>query len=116
MEMKSKIFNIIDNKDTDGFLSYFTNESSFRFANAEAVTGLQNIRQTLDYFFNSIKGLKHEIRNTWTHPDSLIFNGNVTYTRLNDSTLTVPFVTIINLSGEKVKEYLIYVDASELYQ
>ncbi|MEJ2053451.1 MAG: nuclear transport factor 2 family protein [Calditrichaceae bacterium] len=116
MKIDTKIFEFIDNKDTDGFLSYFTDNSSFKFANADASVGLDNIRQTLNYFFNSIKSLKHELLDTWTHPDSLIFSGNVTYTRLNDTILSVPFVTIIKLAGEKVKDYLIYVDASELYQ
>ncbi len=115
MSIPPDIFDIIDKKDTEDFLNYFTDDASFQFANSPVVKGKKNIRAFLENFFNSIASLQHTILDTWQHSDSVIFRGIVTYTRLNHTKLTVPFVTIIKSSDEGIKEYLIYIDASQLY-
>ena len=41
--------------------------------------------------------------------------GFVTYTRTDSSTLTVPFCNVLNLVGDQIKEYLIFIDNSQLF-
>ena len=45
----------------------------------------------------------------------MICRGEVTYTRLDGSTLSVPFVNVLKLEGSLIRDYLIYADTSELY-
>ena len=110
------LFASIDGQDSEKFCSYFTDEGTFVFSNMEPVKGVDNIREAVGGFFSSIKGLKHDLHNCWERNGSVITNGIVTYTRHDGSELTVPFADIFYMSGNKVKDYLIYIDISKLYQ
>ena len=49
--------------------------------------------------------------------EGIVFvNGNVTYTRLDDSVLSVNFSNTLKLKGDKIKDYLIFIDNSELFK
>jgi len=110
-----RIFDSVDIKDTEAFLSFFVEDARFRFGNAPAVTGKEAIREAVDGFFASIKGLRHEILETWSGADTLVCRGQVTYTRTDKSEVTLPFVNIWRMRGELIKEYLIYIDIQPLY-
>jgi len=105
----------VDAKDTDKFLTFLSDDASFRFANAEAIDGKKGIGDMLKGFFESITGLSHALEEHWKTDNAVISRGQVTYTRLNGSTLTVPFANIFRMKGDLIKDYLIYVDASQLY-
>lgn len=110
-----RVFDSVDGKDTKGFLSFFDKDAQFRFGSAPAVTGKEAIGEAVDDFFTSIKGLRHEILETWSDAGTVICQGQATYTRIDDSKVTLPFVTIWRMRGERIKEYLIYVDIQPLY-
>jgi hypothetical protein len=109
------LFRSIDAKDTGKFVGFLTEDGQFRFGNAPPAIGRAAITALLDGFFGSIKGLRHDVANTWTMPDHVICEGMVTYTRHDGSTLSVPFVDIFAMRGKLIKDYLIYIDASQLY-
>lgn len=109
------LFCSVDESDVDTFLSFLTDEACFRFANAPTLKGKPAIRDMLEGFFASLKGLSHQLTDTWQQGDAVICHGIVTYKRHDDTTLTVPFANIFRLKGDLIDEYLIYVDASELY-
>lgn len=50
------------------------------------------IRKTIEDFFGSMKALRHQILETWFHDETVICHGQVTYARLDDSDVTIPFV------------------------
>jgi hypothetical protein len=110
-----QLFHSIDNRDTKAFLAYLTPDAVFRFGNWPAVTGKAAVGEAVGGFFQSIKALHHTLERTWELPDSVICHGMVTYTRYDDSTLTVPFVDIFELNGDLVQKSLIFIDASALY-
>ena len=109
------LFRCVDAGDGDGWLEFLTPDACFRFGNAPAVKGSGAIRDAVSAFFASISGLHHDLADTWHLPDAVICRGDVTYTRLDGSTLTVPFVNVLKLDGSLIRDYLIYVDGSELY-
>ncbi len=110
-----KLFETIDNKDARGFLTFLTDDATFTFGNGDPVHGKEAIKDVLVGFFGSIEAIRHEILDVWTHPDAVISRGTVTYTRHDSSTLTVPFANIFKMDNGLVREYLIYVDTSQLY-
>ncbi len=114
-ERVQQIFNSVDAMDTDGFLAFLTDEVRFRFGNMPPVVGKEAVRQAIEELFASIKGLNHRILRTWPHSDSVICQGEVTYTRTDDSQVTIPFVNVWGMEGERVKEYLVYIDITPLY-
>ncbi len=110
------LFAAIDRQDAPGFSEFLTNDARFVFGNLPAVAGREAIRDFVDGFFKSIRALSHSVGEAWQVEDLLICSGEVTYTRHDDSSLTVPFANILKLTGEQVRDYRIYVDASALYR
>ena len=110
-----ELFRSIDAKDSPRFLDYLTEDACFRFGNAPSAVGKTAISQLLEGFFASIQALHHDLLNTWTTAEHVICQGIVTYKRHDGSTLCVPFVDVFAMRSKLVMEYLIYIDASQLY-
>jgi hypothetical protein len=110
-----RLFNSVDAMEVETFLDFLEDDARFRFGSEQAVEGKGAIRDTLEGFFASIKGLRHEILETWFHPGTVICQGQVTYTRTDDSSVTIPFVNVLHMWKDRIREYLIYVDISPLY-
>ena len=111
-----EMYTAIDAKDSIGMCNFLTEDSSFTFANMPPVVGKSNIISFLDGFFQSIKGLHHTGIEYRYADDAWFANGTVTYTRLNESTLQVPFAILLKMNSDFIQDYRIYVDASELYK
>ena len=109
------LFMAIDNRDARAFQSFLTEDTVFRFGNAEAIHGRANAEAAVAGFFSSIAGLKHDVRGIWETGDAVISHGFVTYTRHDASTLTIPFANIFMMKDSLVSEYLIFADTSALY-
>ncbi len=118
--MKKKIirelFNEIDNKDTGAFIDYLTDDVHFRFGNMPVVEGKKHVGLAVQGFYDSIQSLSHDIDNIWENKDVVVCNGTVTYTRHDSGKLSVPFANIFRMDGDRIREYLIYADISELYK
>jgi len=116
MEEKiESLFNDIDKMDADKFASYLDENVSFKFGNAPVVKGKEAARQAVDDFFKAIKGIRHKKLRMWTHSDSVLYQGEVTYTRHDDSQVTLPYFNVFLLNGDKIKDYLIYMDINPLF-
>jgi ketosteroid isomerase-like protein len=112
----TKLFEGIDNKDIKYFSSNLDEDVFFRFGNMPGIKGKAPATEAVRNFFDSISSLSHQIDNTWSYGDTIICNGTVTYTRKDQSSLSVPFADIFIMKGDKVSEYLIYADISGLYR
>jgi len=110
-----QLFTIIDRKDAEGFSLFFTADAIFRFANAPAVSGKENIRKAVQDFFVAIKGLRHRVTGVWEFENIVVCEGEVTYTRLDDKIITVPFVDIFRMQDGLIADYRIYIDIAPLF-
>lgn len=119
MEFKklvSVVYHSIDHTDAAKFASFITPNGIFRFANIPAVAGNKSIEEFVDGFFKSLKGISHSNLESWNVEDVIFVNGNVKYTRHNNTSLEVPFSCTWKMKDGLINEYLIFVDNSELYQ
>ena len=107
-------FGRIDAMDLDGLLSYLTDDARLRFANAEVVSGKEAIRETFTEFFASVKGMRHDIAQVWVLPDAAICHGIVTFFPHDGESVAFPFADIFNTEGERIRDYLIFVDMAPL--
>jgi len=112
----TNLFQAIDNFDTDTFVSFLDENAIFRFGNMPPVNGKDNIQPFIAGFFQSIKAIRHDQIETWEMEGVKLMNGRVTYTRHDGSELTVFFSNTFKMRGDKIGEYLIFVDTSELYR
>ncbi len=109
------MFAAIDRKDTEAFVGYLTDDAVFRFGSAPAVRGRDAIREAVDGFFGSISGSKHTISNTLEKGSTRVCEGEVTYTRLDGSEVTLPFTDVFEYDGDLIAQYKIYIDIGPLY-
>jgi len=110
------MYSIVDAKDGAALAALMTENGIFRFANIPGVEGTEAITGFLENFYQSIKGIRHEQIEDWKVDNTRFATGMVTYTRHDDSTLSIPFSVILKMQGDLIHEYLIFVDASELYK
>ena len=110
-----KLGGVIDAKDSETFASYITENGTFRFGNNEPVMGRKEIDNYVAAFFNMIKKSEHSVVNFWEQESSIIWQGEVIYTRLDDKKVKVYFTNIFYMKDELIDQYLIYIDNSPLF-
>ncbi len=109
------LFASIDAKDTAAFVAFLTDDCTLQFGNAPLVNGKAAIYATISGFFSAIKSLRHHDLEAWVTPDATICSGTVTYTRHDDTTLSVPFANILRGDGTLIHHYAIYINDSALF-
>jgi ketosteroid isomerase-like protein len=109
-----ELFDTIDRKDADGFAAFLTEDAVFKMGNGHPVTGKAAIREMVKGFFVGLKGLRHEVTEEWTFGSAALCHGTVTYTRQDGSELRVPFANVLKLQDSLIREYLVFIDVSEL--
>jgi ketosteroid isomerase-like protein len=105
----------IDAKDTRKFIAYLAPDGEFVFGNAPAAVGHAAVSAAVSGFFGMIARSEHRLLTTWEGPDSAACEGTVTYTRLDGSTVTLPFVDVFHFRGSQIARYQIYMDVNPLF-
>lgn len=106
----------IDKFDTKAFASYLDENARFKFANIPVIKGKNNVFEFVAGFFQSIRAIRHKNLEIYELEGIRFVMGNVTYTRLDGSTLSVDFSNTFRLNGNKIIDYLIFIDNSELFK
>ena len=109
-----QLFAAIDSRDADRFASFLTEDGRFVYGSSPAVAGRAAVRDFVAGFFSQLKGLRHSVDKIWEHPGELLMRGNVTYTLPDGRVVTVPFVNVLTLEGEKISAYEVFVDPTPL--
>ena len=116
MGFEDDLFADVDRKDAALFAKYLADDAVFRFANADEVVGRDNIESTLGAFYDSIKALRHDRQGLYEVDDASVVWSDVTYTRFDDSQLTLPVVTIVKRNDDGlIVDYRIFMDATPLF-
>ncbi|MNF79182.1 SnoaL-like domain protein [compost metagenome] len=110
-----KLFDYIDRRRMEDFLSFLTDDIELTIANNPTASGKEEVRTIVGAFWQSINGLKHHIHHVIESDDYVVFESLVTYTRLDQKEVSVPCATIIKLRHELISEWRIYVDASPVF-
>jgi ketosteroid isomerase-like protein len=109
------IFADIDAFDPDKFVAHLTPEATFRFANADPVTGRAAVKEAVAGFFSSIAGLTHHILNVYEVGDIVIAQIDVEYRRQDGKSVTVPNADVLVFDGDLVRDWQIYIDVAPVY-
>jgi hypothetical protein len=105
----------IDSKDGVAFAAFLTEDGNFRFGNQPAVTGRKAIADYVNAFFTMHNGSSHEVVNYWKSDAGIVWQGKVTYTRMDNRKVDVNFTNIFYMKGDLISDYLIYIDNSPLF-
>jgi len=109
------LFRAIDARDAVKFADFLTADAVFRFGSAAPVFGREAIVHAVDGFFASIRAVEHRPLWEWAALDSLVCEGEVTYTRHDGSRITLPFVNVFRMRGSLIEDYRVYIDMAPLY-
>ena len=110
-----KLFVSIDAMDTEGFLAFLAPDAEFRYGSAPPITGHDGIREAIDGFYSSIAALSHDVRRIVADDDTVVCEGEVTYTRHDGSGVTLPFCNVFETGAGLITLYRIYIDIAPLY-
>jgi hypothetical protein len=110
-----RLFRTIDDMNADAFVSFFTPEGAFKFGNSPAVRGKAAVHGLVDGFWKSIAGSQHKLLHLWNDGDDVAVHGEVTYTRKDNKLVTVSFVNVFKMKGDKIDSYLIHIDNGPLF-
>ncbi len=110
------LFAAIDAREARGFVDRLTPDAQFRFGNAPTLVGADAIRAGVSSFFAGIAACQHRLVRTWSAPNGIACEGEVTYTRHDGTQVLIPFANVLELRGALISVYRIYIDNSPLMQ
>ena len=115
MPARAQLFSDIDSMDPERFAAHLAQDVTMRFGNAQPIHGRDAVRDAWAAFCQDLNGVKHHLLERWTVDDTTIVEARVTYTRRNDSEVSVPVVTIYRERGGEIDDYRIYIDLAPLF-
>ena len=113
-EWWKKLFASIDARQTRTFVGFLSGDAMFRYGSNPEVHGREAIAATVDYVFTTFKASAHELTRYWDTSDCRIAQGIVTYTRLDDAKVSLPFCNVLTMRGDLAARYEIFVDPTPL--
>jgi len=109
------VYEAVDSKDEQRLARFLTENCTFVYANSDPVVGRANVAEASKKFIALIAGIKHQLLDVWALDDVIVSRLEVTYTRKDGSTLTVPAVTIWRMRDGQIDDYRIYIDIAPLF-
>jgi len=110
-----KLFASIDAMDTESFLSFICADATFRFGSSPAVKGHAEIRAAVEGFFASFAALQHDLQRLVADGNVVVCEGEVTYTRHDGSSITLPFANVFEVDDGLISLYRVYIDIGPLF-
>ena len=105
----------IDTMETKNVLAFLTDDCVLQPGNQDIVRGTEAITEVFDSLYASIHAIKHTIDDKFAVEDTAVYRGTVSYRRMDDSDLTVPFCDVFKVRDGKIAKYFIYIDWHELF-
>lgn len=110
-----KLFASIDEMDTESFLRFIDEDATFRFGSSPPVTGRDGIGASVNDFFSMFAALRHDLMRVVADDNTIVCEGEVTYTRHDGSKITLPFANIFEVENGLIALYRIYIDIGPLF-
>ncbi|MBF4571861.1 nuclear transport factor 2 family protein [Herbiconiux sp. VKM Ac-1786] len=110
------VFAAIDANKSAEFAELFTPTGRFTFANGDPMVGPEAIKGGVEYFYTTIKGLRHQVVQEWTVGHDTIVELSVSYDRHDGGNVTIPVTTIWSVDDEgRFEDYRIFGDLTPVY-
>ena len=113
-EWMTEYFTMVDTRDVDEFLTWYSDEASFRFANQPPAQGKAAIRKVLEEFYGSIALMRHEKTGCWADADSGAFEAIAHFVTVDGVHAELPAVSTLRVRDGLVQEFRFVMDATPL--
>ena len=109
-----RILETVDAKDSEGFVSFLTDDATFKWGARPAVEGTDAIKDYVDAFLDMFDGTRHVVLETLESGDTRVCRGEVTYLMKDGREIPTPVCNIFHMDGDRIRDYLIHIDPSPL--
>jgi ketosteroid isomerase-like protein len=106
----------VDRMDPDGLLAWYTDDASFRFANAPAATGKTAIAKLLSGFYGTIRSMHHKPLAIWIDANSGAMEASVYFELPDGRAVELPAVSVLRVRDGLVYDFRFVMDAAPLQQ
>jgi limonene-1,2-epoxide hydrolase len=115
MPARDELFADIDSMEPSRFAAHLADDVTMRFGNADPIRGRDAVCEAWASFCRNLNAVEHHLVEKWTVDGTTIVEAKVTYTRGDDSQVTVPVVTIYRERDGEINDYRIYIDLAPLF-
>jgi ketosteroid isomerase-like protein len=115
MPDRAQLFTDIDSMEPERFTAHLADDVTMRFGNADPVHGRAAVHDVWAGFCDGIDGVSHAPRRRWESAEGTVAEADVTYTRKDGGTVTVPVVTIYREGDGGIDDYRVFIDLAPLF-
>ena len=115
MADRAQLFTDIDSMEPERFSQHLADDVTMRFGNADPIHGRAAVQQAWADFCAGLAGVSHERLRSWESDAGTVAEANVTYTKPDGSTVTVPVVTLYTEGDGGIDDYRIFIDLAPLF-
>ena len=115
MADRSQLFSDIDSMDPERFAAHLAEDVTMRFGSAEPIQGRDAVRDAWAEFCDGLDGVSHEGLRRWESEEGTAAEANVTYTKKDGGTVTVPVATLWREGDGGITDYRIFIDLAPLF-
>lgn len=116
--MRTLLANYYDDLDqgrTDSLVARHTDGVVVKIGNAPSIVGKEALREGLVEFVASFKAVRHDFVNVFSDGDHAIIEVDVTYTRLDGASITVPAASFLGFREGLVDSLRVYIDMAPVF-
>jgi ketosteroid isomerase-like protein len=110
------MFAAADSRDIRRFLGYLTDDVAFRFGNAPTMHGHTQVTEALTTLFQTVRKLRHTIVGVHSCGDVWAVETVAHYEDRYGRSFSVPACSLMVLRGDRISDYKIFIDNSEMFQ
>jgi ketosteroid isomerase-like protein len=110
----TEYFAMVDRRDPDELVTWYTDDASFRFANQPPVVGKAAITAALREFYGRITSMRHEKTGAWADATSGAFEAIAHFATPDGRTFALPAVSTMRLRDGRIHEFRFAMDASPI--
>jgi ketosteroid isomerase-like protein len=116
VERVQRLFAAIDSLEAPAPPEHVTDDVVFRLGSNDPVLGKPAFTDAGAEFFGAVAGIHHDVHSIW-EPEAhvVVTEMDVTYTRLDGSTLTLPCCNVFRLREGLIASYSIYMDIAPVF-
>ncbi len=109
-------FAAVDTLDAETIAGHFAPDARFHFGNEPPAAGKAAIAEALSSFFSSIKGMHHQVVDTYIKENAAVFEADVTYARPDGSRVVLPCASILRFKEGLIEDFKMLMDISPVYR
>jgi len=115
IESVQSAYAAVEQNDIETYVTYFTEDCSYKVGNFEPVLGHDGIRALAAPLVEMFSSVTHDVKSLWEVGDTVFCEMDITYSRKDGKVAVIPCVDIIHFAGDKVKELKAYLDPTPAF-